>query len=767
MEMHAKQDHGGTLDCDRKGLLRYAIADWKWLGFGVIFSFEFASVLLLGWPDGLIPSIRLPYVFAGDALLSQWLAQRAIDGWVLTNPRSGFPFGSSLYDYPNSDSGSFLIYKLLGNLTHSVYSAVDLYFLLGFPVIFAVAFVVLRSFGIRKVYSAMSALLFTFAPFHLSRLFYGHDLYTLYFGIPLFFYYGRNLFLHGQTHWELKKPARIVGFVLIVAALSSFSVYYAFFGIIVLVVCGIAGSGRTGKFRPFVNAALFCGAIVIGVVLNLLPNIVYRETHSANPEVAARVPMESEIFALKTVHLLLPQPYHRIEAFGAFARKYDATFPLSNTTSSLGIVGTVGFLSIILAAGAALAGRRVGQHLAFASIVVLALLLTSTVGGFNVLFALFVSPLIRGWDRVSIFIDFGALLAVALMLERAKWIDGDDYAWILRPFFAAAVITTIGLWDQTPVSYRDAVDTAFKKASADEGFVRKIEASMPKGAAIYQLPYIAFPESAPLNHLVVYQLGTAFYNSEDLRWSFGGMAGRQGDLFYRALAEETVEKQLDVVRRLGFSGIYIDRRGYADHGTKIVAEFASALADEKPVEGDDGNVVFLKIPEHAALPPEGLTDEQLMTRAGYFADEFGVRSNVTMADGIDFSSSARVPYFVASLTGLSVAEVAGRWSDANLARSVVIRFKDNLPNLFMLDVSGVPFGPNAGKNLKIRIGSTQKEIPMSTAFDIKVPIDLNGQKVSEIEMTPPAPTSPLELGIGADARMLGVSLKVLKIIPQQ
>lgn len=764
--MHPKHDGGETLVCDKKGLLQYAISDWKWLSLGAIFSFEFASVLLLGWPTGLAPSIRLPYVFAGDALLSQWLARRAIDGWVLTNSRSGFPFGSSLYDYPNSDSGSFLIYKLLGSVTHSVYSAVDLYFLLGCPLIFGVAFVVLRSFGIRKAYSGMSALLFTFAPFHLSRLFYGHDLYTLYFGIPLFFYYGRNLFLHGQTHWQLKKAVQIAAFLLVVAALSSYGVYYAFFGVIVLVVCGIAGSARTRNFRPIVNAAVFCGAIAIGVVLNLLPNIVYRETHSANPEVAVRIPVESELYALKTIHLLLPQPYHRIEAFGAFSRKYDATFPLSNTTSSLGIVGTFGFLSIILAAGAALSGRPVNRHLAFASIVVLALLLTSTVGGFNVLFALFVSPLIRGWDRVSIFIDFGALLAVALMLERAKWIDGDDYAWKLRPFFAAAVITVIGLWDQTPASYRDAVDTAFKKASIDEGFIRKIEASMPKGAAIYQLPYITFPESGPINHLAVYQLGTGFYNSDNLRWSFGGMAGRPGDLFYRALAKETVEKQLDVVRRLGFSGIYIDRRGYADNGEKIVSEFAAALANAKPEERDDGNVAFFKITEHAPLPQEGLTVEQLMTRAGYFADEFGVRTNATLADGIDFASPSRLPYFVANMTGLSLAEAGGRWSDANLAQSVTIRFRDDLPNQFMLEVSGIPFGPNAGKNLKIRIGSTEKEIPMDTSFDITLPINLNRQKVSEIEMIPPVPTSPLELGMSADSRRLGVSFKLLKINPQ-
>src|SRR5580698_3800984 len=112
---------------DEKSLLRHFRESWLWILAGSVFSFEFASVLVVGWPTGFIPNLRLPYLFATDALLTQWEAKRAIEGWIFNNPRSGFPFGSELYDYPNSDAGSFLIYKVLGNLTHSVFPAFDLY----------------------------------------------------------------------------------------------------------------------------------------------------------------------------------------------------------------------------------------------------------------------------------------------------------------------------------------------------------------------------------------------------------------------------------------------------------------------------------------------------------------------------------------------------------------------------------------------------------------------------------------------------------------
>jgi hypothetical protein len=154
-----------------------------------------------------------------------------------------------------------------------------------------------------------------------------------------------------------------------------------------------------------------------------------------------------------------------------------------------------------------------------------------------------------------------------------------------------------------------------------------------------------------------------------------------------------------------------------------------------------------------------------MARAGYFADQFGVRSTATMAEGVDFSSSARIPSFVSDMTGLSVAEPGGRWSDGNIAKSVVISFVKPLPDRFLVDLTGIPFGPNVGKKLDMIIGSVKKQIDMPGPFTAEIPIDLNGEKVSAIEFVPPSPTSPAELGMGGGgARKLGVAFQTLKIV---
>jgi hypothetical protein len=175
-------------------------------------------------------------------------------------------------------------------------------------------------------------------------------------------------------------------------------------------------------------------------------------------------------------------------------------------------------------------------------------------------------------------------------------------------------------------------------------------------------------------------------------------------------------------------------------------------------------VVFFKVPVHAAEPPDGMVAADLMARAGYFADQFGVRSTATMEEGIDFSSSANLPRFVSDMTGLSGAEPNGRWSDGSVAKSVVISFAKPLPDRFLIELTGVPFGPNAGKKLEMVVGSVKKQIDMPGPFTAQIPIELNGEKVSAIEFVPPSPTSPAELGMGGgDARKLAVAFKVLKI----
>lgn len=559
------------------------------LAAGVVLAFFLASVLMTGWPQGLVPNITHPYIYAGDGLLQFWMSQRAIEGWVFQNPRNGFPFGSSFLDFPGSDSGNLLILKLLGKIFGSYFAANNIYLLLGFSTAFAAAFIVLRRIHLGRGTAFSAALLFAFIPYHFARLLMGHLFYTWYFVIPIYFYVG---FLISRTGKDAPDRRSCIAIAALLVAASCFGVYFAFFGLIVVVVCGLFGTLQTRSRGPMMRSLVMCAAICFGVVLNIAPNVANTFKNGKNLEVAQRAPTESEVYALKLVHLLLPYQQHRIPGLGEFTRTYNNTFPLSNTVSALGIVGILGFLSMMLTLFRSAAGQASDSRTRLLMLLTLMLLLTATVGGLNVLFATLISPMIRGWDRISIFIAFFSVAAFFIALE--KFFRHRAFS----PRAAGSIllaVTVIGLLDQTAAPSFNAGLTSEAVFHRDRKFIGAIEESLPRGAAVYQMPYVPFPEAGNLSTLGGYDLLVGFLNSRHLRWSSGGMQGRKADLYYRELAKKPVREQLAVARGMGFLGVYIDRRGYPDGGNMVVREISEIIGQPPTLSREDGRVEFFAL----------------------------------------------------------------------------------------------------------------------------------------------------------------------------
>lgn len=723
-------------------------ADWRWWLPGAVFSMLLASVVLSGWPAGLLPGLGVPLDYHHDSLSHAWLVQRAIEGWIFDNPRSGYPFGSNFLDYPGADGASLLLLKLLGLPGWGFQAAMKLYFLGGFGAIFTAAYGAMRAQGLARPLAFSAALLFNFAPFHFQRA--EHIFLTFYIAVPLFFHVAMQLWRQPPRALRWRDAGLVV--------LGSTGVYYAFFGLLVVGTAALARLVR-GWDGAVVRRTLAVMALVVaGVLLNVAPNLAQRHPDGPNPEVAQRGAHEAELLGFKFAQLVMPRIDHRIESWHRYALNYYKQFPLSNenVTSNLGAVASAGLAALLCAVFAALAGRKVAPPVALLALVVLVLFMFGTVGGFGSLFSQLVSASLRGWNRISIFIAFGALLGGFLVLQ--GWLRG-------RALVAAAaiVLALAGLLDQTaPASgpHRAAGQRAFV---LDRDFVGAIEKSLPAGSAVYQLPYMGFPEVGPRERMEAYDHMAGFLHSRTLRWNYAGMKGRDGDLFYRALAEEPMAQQLAVLRRLGFAGIYLDRGGYADHGQAAVAELSALLGAAPSLVRADGEVVFFRFAGAAAPLPAGLAPLEVMRKAGYLVGPMGKMTDATLAEGIDFTRPG-VPLFVRSLQGLSVPEPRGRWSDAAVAPTVKITFREALPKRFTLGLSGRPFGPNLGKDITIRIGGRSYTRPIGAdPFVMELPVELASGGVREIEIVLPQPASPQELGMGEDRRKLGMLFERLSI----
>ncbi|HUX29966.1 MAG TPA: hypothetical protein VMV78_04965 [Thiobacillus sp.] len=593
--------------------------EWKWWLSGAILSFVLASVLMTGWPGGLIPNLAYPFTYHGDGLSHSWMLQRVIEGWIFDNPRSGFPFGSSFLDYPGSDSANYLVLKLLGLLTGEYPAAFNLYFLLGFAVSFIASFCVLRAFRLEVPFAFAAATIFVFLPFHFLRL--EHLFYTWYFVVPIFFYVAFSIFYfpregEGRREWGV---VNLIGCFIGLVVLASFGVYYALFGVIVVGTAGFTGWVRSGKSGGFWRAMAVSLIVIIGVLLNIGPNLINSRVNGANAEVAARSPVDAEVYGLKMMQLLLPRLSHREERFAALTHQYSNAYPLvnENSTATLGVVGGVGFLLLGLVFLINLAGGKVDSRLALLTGLVFVLFLFGTIGGLGALFSLIISSSIRGWNRISIFIGFGSITAFFLVFQiyLTRFFSPSRSKPII--LIASLAVMAVGIYDQTVPACQSCNEQTKAAFEMDKNFVQKIERLLPPSAAIYQLPYMAFPEIPPLHRMNAYDLMPGFLHSRSLRWSYAGMKGREGDLFFRSLAQQPIAKQIEVIRKLGFSGIYLDRRGFADDGRAVQDELNRILSSGPVLTRGDGEVVFYRISPTRPASEVGMNAREIMRLAGY------------------------------------------------------------------------------------------------------------------------------------------------------
>ena len=553
--------------------------------------------------------LSTPITHVGDAMLNQvWIKGVFEHGWYLHNPNLGAPAGMDMHDFPMSDCWHFFLMKMLCYVLPNYVMVFNAYYLLGYPLAAVTALFLLRQSRVSYAPALLASLLFALLPYHFLRGQH-HLLLTSYYVVPLSILVALWLYL-GRIGGSSESPAdrrderrRLCGSFAIAALQSSAGVYYAFFACFFLLIGGMAAALDSRRWRPLIAAALLIGVTASGVVLNLSPSLLYWRQHGRNSFVANRHPLEAEIYGLKIGQLLLPDHLHRIPNWSRVRNKYDA-WPLAEgekVASTLGFVGGVGFLFLL---GSLLCRRR--DHAQPSATEGLAIfnfcaLLVATIGGFGSLFNFLIFEKIRCYNRISIFIAMFSLFAAALILDRfiAWWTTTGRKRWQLATLLTA--LAALSLADAAglgPIPDHAGLKADFQN---DAEFVGRIEAAVPPGSMVFQLPYVSFPEAARIVDLWDYQLSRPYFHSRSLRWSYGAMKGREEDKWQRETAALPLPKMVKAVAQRGFAGLYIDRFAYEDRGAALEAEL-SELLGHKPIESGNDRLSFYTLPQSDTAP---------------------------------------------------------------------------------------------------------------------------------------------------------------------
>jgi phosphoglycerol transferase len=370
------------------------------------------------------------------------------------------------------------------------------------------------------------------------------------------------------------------------------------------------------SIRALASGAIPAAAILVVLLLNLSPTLVYRVTHGADAAAFIRTPAQSEKGSLRVGDLLLPLSHHRIPALARLREDYSGRllppeFGSEDESATLGLVASGGlvWLALTLLAGPLGAASRWDPGGTFRAVALGAISasLFATVGG--VAIAYVITPDIRQWLRLSIFIGFFSLLAVALLLDRvAGWVRGRRGGPITSAALLGAV-GVLGFFDQTSSEFIPPYRPLGLHFKSDQAFVAAIEPRLPPRAAVLQLPYMPWPEPGFIHRMSSFAPVRGYLHAGSLRWSYGAMRGRPAD-WQSQLAGQPPAVIGAAAVAVGFDGIYIDRSGYAWAAAADLEDALERLFGSRPLVSADHRFSFFDARAYArllrgALPPRG------------------------------------------------------------------------------------------------------------------------------------------------------------------
>jgi phosphoglycerol transferase len=576
-------------------------------GVVAISSIFILTIVLQLWQADL----RIPItVNAGDTLFNLMCIKGLKgSGWYFHNKFLGAPFGLDLHDLPMADSLHLLILKILVLLRNNSALALNLYFIAIFPLNAIAACFVFRCLKISRSVSIVISLLYAFLPYAFLRG-QAHLFLTAYYTIPLITLVTLSLWsdnlpllannqdYKSKFRWQTLTTKKSLFCIIVCLVIGSTGVYYAFFSCFFLAVASVSAFIYKRDKRIFISALILITIIFISFFLNVLPSLIYTYQNGENLEVAQRDLLDTESFGLKVTNLLLPIIGHRFLSSTSSVTQYQqANNGNENLFAALGIITGIGFLSLLFRS-IFLSSQKVIEnslsliynHLALLN---MAALLFAIVGGFGTIFSLFVTPLIRGTNRISIFIAFFSLLAIALFLDsiKKKYVKNKKHKIIFNIVLIGGLL--FGILDQTSPAFIPNYIVQKNEHINDKVFVNSIEKVLSPNSMVFQLPYVPFPENPPLNLMNDYDLFKGYIHSENLGWSYGAMKGR-GLNWQKTISKEPLNILLQKISALGFAGIYIDRYGYVDLAKNIESDLEKYL-EIKPLISKNKRLAFFNV----------------------------------------------------------------------------------------------------------------------------------------------------------------------------
>jgi len=512
--------------------------------------------------------------------------------------RLGAPFGANWNAYPSSD---LLLLWLLGQLARVTGVAVAANLALVAAAVSAALsfYACARWLRVRWEWAMAGALLFAFT-FQAFNRGLPHLLLAFSWTVPLAILSCALVAASRRVRGRSPGGALVIGTAMVIGISNPYALF------LYLQLMGWAVVVQALGRRRWENLKLGLAALAVALAAFAM---VQMHVWLFTTDTAADSPLErnyggTERYALKPLELMVPPATHRWEPMAFFGNRYLRWSDWRSTEAFAPYLGVAGVVALAWLAAeafvAVLRRRRVpggaltaGWVLAFASL-----------GGITNILAFFTGlALFRASNRFSIFLS--AVVLLFLVSRISRWWRGRSPVWSVA---AAAALAVIGLADQLPrAASAERVERTTRLAVNDREFGRRLEAALPDGAMVFQLPVVLFPEAPPYLQLGDGEHFRPFLATQTLRFSYGAIKGRSRGQWQRDLARLPTAELVQALESYGFAAIYLNRRGFADRGDALLTELA-ALGRTERIEGVRREQIVVRLrPTDKALPPMART----------------------------------------------------------------------------------------------------------------------------------------------------------------
>ncbi len=356
-------------------------------------------------------------------------------------------------------------------------------------------------------------------------------------------------------------------------------IYYLAFLLSMLALCAIISAiARRRPSRLLIALPFAVVGLVVSSLANL-PTLLFRWNHATNRlGVPDRVLGVSEAYPLRLVELLSPVTAHRFGPFAALADHLYEPGKEGFGSAQLGLAAAIGFVCALVAVlvratrGTVDRGteRRGWSFESRLGIVILVAILLGMKGGISRALELTGLQGVRAWSRIAIVIAFASIAVFARLLDRLRVVIHRRHWPRPRLVFAAilAIVVVLGVLDQAAPPLMPSAGAAARSDwwHDDAEFVDTLQRQLPHGAMVFQLPVVDFPEHGAIGKMSAHDLiKEGYLHSTTLRWSAGGVRGRDGEWQWPA-AGLSMGDLVRGVTAMGFSAIMLDRYGFKDNG---------------------------------------------------------------------------------------------------------------------------------------------------------------------------------------------------------